>query len=144
MASAATYLKKVIRILMLSIAGLLIVLPYASHTANRVAAQSVQQDEQHITDRQDDDMVNGFRLDQNYPNPFNPATIIRFQIPQTASVRIEVFDMIGRRIAVLADGTFQPGMHEVEFNASQLNSGIYLYRLQTGNTSLMRRMTLIK
>jgi endonuclease I len=83
-------------------------------------------------------------LDQNYPNPFNPTTSIRFQLPVNDVVRLEVYDMLGKRVAVLADGAMTAGMHEVRFDAGSLSSGMYVYRLQTGNAVLTRKMTLLK
>ena len=85
-----------------------------------------------------------FRLDQNYPNPFNPKTIIGYQLPAASDVRLEVFDIIGRRVAVLIDGPVQAGVHQVEFNASHLASGVYLYRLIAGDKVMSRKLTLIK
>ncbi len=85
-----------------------------------------------------------FTLAQNYPNPFNPTTTIGYQLPQQSEVRLEVFDMIGRRVATLVDETMQAGHHRVEFNASNLASGIYFYRMAAGDEVMMRKLTLIK
>lgn len=85
-----------------------------------------------------------FRLDQNYPNPFNPTTNISYQLPAASDVRLEVFDIIGRRVALLIDGPVQSGRHTVQFNASHLASGVYLYRLTTPGEVRIRKMTLIK
>ncbi|MFU8862049.1 MAG: endonuclease [Cyclonatronaceae bacterium] len=83
-------------------------------------------------------------LDQNYPNPFNPVTMIGFQLPVNSDVRLEVFDVLGRRVATLLNEPMQPGTHQVEFNASNLASGVYIYRLQTSQSVLTRQLTLIK
>ncbi len=83
-------------------------------------------------------------LNQNYPNPFNPTTNISFALPQSGDVRLEVFNMLGQRVGVLADGFMQAGRHTVAFDASALSSGVYVYRLQTGSTVLSKKMTLIK
>jgi surface protein len=84
-------------------------------------------------------------LAQNYPNPFNPSTIINFELPQQSQVRLDVFDMVGRQVATLIDGSqMQAGRHQVNFNASNLPSGIYMYRLQAGSSMLTRKLTLIK
>ncbi len=69
-------------------------------------------------------------LDQNYPNPFNPTTTIRFGLPQRADVTLEVFNLLGEKVAVLARGTQEAGSHEVRFNAQDLSTGVYFYRLQ--------------
>ncbi|MCH8495581.1 MAG: CHRD domain-containing protein [Balneolales bacterium] len=84
------------------------------------------------------------RLDQNYPNPFNPSTQIRFEVPQSGDVSLEVFDMTGRLVSTLVNGTVAAGTHTVSFDASSLSSGVYLYRLSAGQTLLVNRMTLIK
>lgn len=83
-------------------------------------------------------------LSQNYPNPFNPTTVINYQVPVQSEVRLEVFDVLGRRVAVLFNGEQASGYHSVTFDASQLSSGMYLYRLQTGNQVITKKMTLVK
>ena len=84
------------------------------------------------------------KLHQNYPNPFNPVTVISYQIPSSSDVRLEVFDMLGRRVAVLVDDRVVSGHHEVNFDASNLASGMYIYQLRTDNYTLSNRMMLIK
>ena len=83
-------------------------------------------------------------LEANYPNPFNPSTTIRFGLPESAQVRLVVYDVLGRQISVLVDGTKEAGMHEVVFDASDLPSGMYLYRLETPQGSFARTMLLAK
>ena len=86
-----------------------------------------------------------FELKQNYPNPFNPSTTFAFDLPIQSSVTLEVFDILGRKIAsVIQNKTYQAGSHEVSWNASALASGIYLYRINTSEVSYIKRMTLIK
>ena len=81
---------------------------------------------------------------QNYPNPFNPSTTIRYELPEYGYVRLSVYDMIGRRIAILVEGQMQAGLHQVNFDAGSLSSGIYLYRLEAGNSVLTKKLSLIK
>lgn len=83
-------------------------------------------------------------LNQNYPNPFNPVTTISFVLPEPAAVRLEVYNMLGAKVATLYDGFAESGLNNVRFDGSALASGIYLYRLQTAETSLSRRMLLVK
>jgi len=83
-------------------------------------------------------------LHQNYPNPFNPSTQISFEIPEASHVRLEVFDMSGRRVALLVDEGRPAGAHTVNFDAAGLSSGIYMSRLQAGGQVFTRRMTLVK
>ncbi|AXJ01962.1 Por secretion system C-terminal sorting domain-containing protein [Cyclonatronum proteinivorum] len=91
-----------------------------------------------------DEIASGFRLHQNYPNPFNPATVISYELPEAAEVRLEVFNLMGQRVAVLDAGFRTAGAHQLRFDAGTLASGIYLYRLQAGSLSATRRMTLVR
>ncbi|WP_157464725.1 BspA family leucine-rich repeat surface protein [Balneola vulgaris] len=91
------------------------------------------------------DIPTEFDLMQNYPNPFNPSTVIRFGVPQAGEVRLEVFDLLGRKVATLLNNERRSaGWHQVTFDASNLSSGIYIYRIATGNYVKSHRMTLIK
>lgn len=83
-------------------------------------------------------------LSQNYPNPFNPATTINYSLRQTEEIRLEVFNIQGQKVATLFEGKQQAGDHEAQFDASNLSSGVYMYRLQTGTQVLTRQMVLIK
>ncbi|NUO18637.1 matrixin family metalloprotease [bacterium] len=86
-----------------------------------------------------------FALHQNYPNPFNPSTLITFDLPQAANVSLLVFNIEGRlEQQVLENAALQPGRHSVEFNASGLPSGVYFYRLQSGEHRFDRKMFLLK
>jgi len=83
-------------------------------------------------------------LKQNYPNPFNPSTRLSYSLSQTSSVSVVVTDLLGREVARLVDGVQPAGAHTVQFDAGDLPSGIYIYRLITEETSLSRVMTLLK
>lgn len=85
-----------------------------------------------------------FSLKQNYPNPFNPVTVINFSIPTASYVKLSVYDALGREVALLANGNFNAGMHNIEFDASNLVSGIYFYSLQAGEFKDTKKMILIK
>ena len=83
-------------------------------------------------------------LAQNYPNPFNPTTIIRYELPESQQVRLEVYDISGRLISTLVNDQVTAGTHTVTFDAQHLASGIYVYRLQAGGMVISRKLTLIK
>jgi hypothetical protein len=86
-----------------------------------------------------------FTLAQNYPNPFNPATTIVYTLSEDDWVTLKVFDILGREIKILVNGIKRAGItYQVEFNASKLPSGIYLYRLQAGEKSLVKKLTIMK
>ena len=85
-----------------------------------------------------------FVLAGNYPNPFNPQTTIRFGMPESAHVTLAVYDLMGRRVKVLIDGSLSSGMHEARFDASDLPSGAYLYQLTTPAGSITKTMMLLK
>lgn len=83
-------------------------------------------------------------LKQNYPNPFNPETVIEYELPQTVHVRLAVYDMTGRTVAVLFDGARPQGRYTERFNAAGLSTGTYIYRLTAGEKSQTKIMTLVR
>ncbi len=85
-----------------------------------------------------------FQLGQNYPNPFNPTTVIPIQIPRTERVSLKVFDVLGREVATLVSETLAPNEYLIPFNAANLSSGIYFYRLQAGDFLETKKMILLK
>ena len=85
-----------------------------------------------------------FELSQNYPNPFNPTTTIRYAVPTDANVSLAVYDMLGQKVAQLVEGPASAGYHDVQFDASQLASGIYVYKLQAGSFVQTKKMLLVK
>lgn len=85
-----------------------------------------------------------FVLNQNYPNPFNPTTTIRFGLPSESHVTIKVFNMLGQEIASLVNNVMSGGYHEVQFDATKLTSGIYVYKIQAGNFVQIKKMILMK
>lgn len=88
--------------------------------------------------------VDNFQLNQNYPNPFNPSTKIRYQLPSSSFVSLKVYDVLGNEVAVLVDEFMDAGRYEVEFNADNLPSGVYFYKLKTGNFSDVKKMLLLR
>ena len=88
--------------------------------------------------------VSRFYLSQNYPNPFNPVTTIKYSLQQTGYITLKVFNTIGEEVATLASNVEEAGSHEVGFDASALNSGVYYYRLESGGFSETNKMILIK
>jgi photosystem II stability/assembly factor-like uncharacterized protein len=95
-------------------------------------------------DVQDDQLPSVFSLNQNYPNPFNPSTIISYSVPKLANVDLRIYSVTGELVKVLVEEEMQPGNYEINFNASQLASGIYFYRLTAGNFVETKKMMLIK
>lgn len=87
---------------------------------------------------------NSFALHQNYPNPFNPSTNISFEINEAGFVKLDVFNSLGQRVKTLVDANLSAGNHQVEFNAANLNSGVYYYTLQFKNNSVTRKCILVK
>lgn len=85
-----------------------------------------------------------FELAQNYPNPFNPTTTIRYQLPISTTVKLSVFDMLGRELTTLVNARQPAGTYQVNFNASGLASGVYLYRLTTPEFIETKKMMLVK
>jgi photosystem II stability/assembly factor-like uncharacterized protein len=86
----------------------------------------------------------GYALFQNYPNPFNPTTVISFQLPVVSKVKLVVYDMLGREVAVLTNGRKNAGVHQVTFDASQLASGAYLCSLEAGKFKASRKLLILR
>ncbi len=78
-------------------------------------------------------LLMAYNLKQNYPNPFNPTTYIQFLIPKPESVTLEIYNLLGQKIVTLINEKFNAGSHTIVWNAENLASGVYLYRLQAGS-----------
>ena len=90
-------------------------------------------------------MARKFELNQNYPNPFNPTTNISYVLPANQNVSLTIYDMIGRKVRTLVNDKFQTaGKHKIKFNAENLASGVYFYRIKSGGKTLTRKMLLLK
>ncbi|MDZ7260773.1 MAG: T9SS type A sorting domain-containing protein, partial [candidate division KSB1 bacterium] len=85
-----------------------------------------------------------FYVEQNYPNPFNPSTTIRFGLPSASQVTVEVFNLLGQKVTTLFEGRKEAGVHELQFEAANLSSGVYLYRIRAGEVVHIKRMVLGK
>ncbi|MFZ0455920.1 MAG: T9SS type A sorting domain-containing protein [Ignavibacteriaceae bacterium] len=103
-------------------------------TADNPARNNIQTDEHPKT----------YMLSQNFPNPFNPSTTIKYALPENEKVTIEIYDLLGRKVAELVNGEVEAGYHEVKFNAGNLASGIYFYRLSAGSFNQVNKMLLMK
>ena len=87
---------------------------------------------------------NNFTLEQNYPNPFNGYTILKYNIPNRANVKIEIFNAVGQKVTILTNSIQDKGSHSIAFNSINLTSGVYFYRMQFGEKSITRKMVLLK
>jgi hypothetical protein len=85
-----------------------------------------------------------FELSQNYPNPFNPVTNINFDLPESGFVTLKVYDMLGKEVKTLVNGMQNAGYYTVSFDASQLSSGVYFYRLNANGFSSLKRLVVLK
>ena len=85
-----------------------------------------------------------FELKQNYPNPFNPETVIEFSIPIASKVKLAVYNSLGQLVREILDDNLEPGSYKIKFNASDLPSGVYIYRLTAGGYAFSRKMVLVK
>ena len=85
-----------------------------------------------------------YHIAQNYPNPFNPSTIIEYQLPEQSHIKLTVYDILGREVKTIVNEFKNPGNYKVEFNASDMATGIYFYRIVAGNFTAVKRMLLLK
>ncbi len=106
--------------------------------------QSANQNKPVVTKLNDAIIPNNFLLEQNYPNPFNPVTKIQFKLPKESNINLSVFNMLGQLVTTIYSGKLDAGTHFVEFDGSDLPSGIYFYRLEADNFVQTKKMTLMK
>lgn len=92
----------------------------------------------------DRNIPNDFGLCQNYPNPFNPTTIITYRLPVSSHVTMKIYDLLGREVATLVNEKQNPGYHELTFNAAELSSGVYFYRITAGTFTASKKLVFVK
>jgi len=117
---------------------------YAGDTTANFCIKALTIESTSAIGRADNGIPSQFSLGQNYPNPFNPTTTIPYELTATSHVRVEVFDILGRKVATLVDQTQTAGSHEVSWDASGAASGIYFYAIDAGDFAATRKMVLIK
>ena len=93
---------------------------------------------------ENNNLPNSFDLFQNYPNPFNPSTKIKYLIIKDSFVSLKVFDVLGKEISTLVNEKLSAGEYEVEFDGSRLSSGIYFYKIESGDYTEIKKMVLLK
>jgi len=120
--------------------------PVSMRGSSPVTRFSIQVVTPLITNLDDElgDLPQQLELSQNYPNPFNPTTQIRYALPESDQVRLDVFNVMGQRVATLVNQHQSAGYHTVSFDGRNLSSGVYIYRLQVGGKVLTNKMTLVK
>jgi hypothetical protein len=111
---------------------------------NNVVAEVEVFDFTPVTSVQDENIPSRFLLYQNYPNPFNPTTNIKFDLPKETNVSLKIYNILGEEISSLVDKIMSAGDHIIEFNGSQLSSGMYFYKLKAGEYVQTKKMLLIK
>ena len=83
-------------------------------------------------------------MEQNYPNPFNPSTKISFSLATRSDVKLDVYNMLGEKVATLVNCELVAGRHSYDYDASHLSSGVYIYKLQADKFSIVKKMMLLK
>ena len=87
---------------------------------------------------------NEYNMSQNYPNPFNPSTTIKFSLPKATQLKLNLYNMLGELVETIADGAYEAGYYTVSFNASNLPSGVYIYRIESNDYLKTMKMMLLK
>ena len=116
------------------------------YVAEKTSGMSIYKNELVTTGIEDGNsyLPSEFALMQNYPNPFNPSTKIQFNLAKVSKIKLRVYNLLGQLVSTLADEQMPAGLHAVEFNATELSSGIYFYRLDSEDFSSVKKMILIK
>lgn len=114
---------------------------YVLSTNNGYAAYQIVND---VTEADESAIPTEYNLEQNYPNPFNPTTKIRFSLPVSSNVSLKVYDILGNEVSTLVNEDLPAGSHSIEFSGKGLATGVYIYRLQTGEYTNIKKMMLLK
>lgn len=117
-------------------------LPIVAAGSNRPNGEGLFADDNGVVS--ENNIPNKFELQQNYPNPFNPNTVISYSIAKAENVQIKIYDMLGKEVQTLVNEVKNPGSYNVMFNAQNLSSGVYFYRLTAGSFTDIKKMTLVK
>jgi hypothetical protein len=110
-----------------------------NNPTNEVSVKKASIEKDNITAERYD-----FKLNQNYPNPFNPMTTILFSLAKKETVRLKIYDITGSEVKTLVDGEYDAGIYNVEFNASQLSSGVYFYQIIAGDFKETKKLQVLK
>jgi hypothetical protein len=118
----------------------------AQKTAEYAAIQSALDNGKAVmsVERINNAIPSEFKLEQNYPNPFNPTTTISFSLSRSSNVSLKVYDILGQEVATLVNGFTAAGSYNATFDASHIASGVYFYKLTSGDFTQMKKMTLVK
>ncbi|MCF8241633.1 MAG: T9SS type A sorting domain-containing protein [Melioribacteraceae bacterium] len=92
----------------------------------------------------EDALVHEYKLSQNYPNPFNPSTTINYSLKENGFVTLKIYNILGQEMVTLVNKELNAGQHTVNFDASKLSSGVYIYQIQAGNFTSSKKMLLLK
>jgi hypothetical protein len=90
------------------------------------------------------EIPNVYSLEQNYPNPFNPSTTIKYSIAEDGFVKLAIYNLLGEEVTTIVNSTQKAGKYEVTFNANNLATGVYIYRLETGSFTSSKKLMLMK
>jgi len=113
-----------------------------NHNSGNMATRDIITD---VPDQEEEpSLPRTFLLAQNYPNPFNPLTVIEFSLPERSDVSLEIYNILGRKVTTLVDGSLRAGNYEIEFDGTGYASGVYFYRLKTNTQQSTRKMILLK
>jgi len=116
----------------------------ATDASNRILLQVQSSNTSPTSVNEEREIVNQFTLNQNYPNPFNPSTMISFSLQNNQFVTLKIYNAIGQEVKTLISENMSAGLHNVSFNATDLTSGVYFYRLESGNSVSVKKMLLMK